>query len=218
MPQHDAKDSLAVLPWFWRDWRACTARAVLMAFDPASVTAYRELLEAMWGTDDCALPDDDATLCALAGVGEKCWRRVRQQVLRWLPKGVDGKRRQPRLSHEWAKAMTFRSKCRAGGLATAAKRYGGPPPESGPAAPAPDRSPPGSPPSSQAVARLPLGNAPPYRTPSPSPSPTPRRRRIPDPERAREARLATCAGDGCTDPLCCSTGLEAERTRKRRFG
>lgn len=148
----DAKDSLAVVPWYWRDWRASTARAVLLN-DPAAALAYRELLDAMWC--DGSLPDDDATLCALCGLDRPTWERVRESVLRWLPE-KRGRRTNTRLSHEREKALAYREGCRTGGRKTAEKRWG-----SGSRA--------SSPPTTEQVGREAVG----YRTPSPTPYPDP---------------------------------------------
>lgn len=155
--KRDAKDSLACIPWYWRDWRASTARAVLMR-DPVAALAYRELLDAMWGEPDGKLPDDDAVLVSLSGLTNRAWNRVRTKVLSFLPVGEDGKRTHPRTQHELQKALTYRERCRVGGLKTAAQRWGS-----------------GSPP----IAQLPVGNRTPSPTPSPSPSPSPEQEKTP---------------------------------------
>ncbi len=115
MARNDAKDALAVIPWYWRDWRASTARAVLLS-DPPALMAYRELLDAMWGEKDCSLPSDDASLAALAGLPLKTWKRVREKVLRFFtPNGANGLTH-PRSQHEYAKAVAYREGCRTGGV------------------------------------------------------------------------------------------------------
>ncbi len=111
----DAKDALAVIPWYWRDWRASEARATLSR-KPLAGWCYRELLDAMWGTPGCDLPDDDAQLAALAAVTDREWRSVRDLVLRFLPLDqATGRRSHPRSQHEHGKALAYRDKCRAGG-------------------------------------------------------------------------------------------------------
>lgn len=158
MARNDAKDALAVIPWYWRDWRASKARAFLIS-DPPALMAYRELLDAMWGEEGCALPSDDDSLAALCGLPLKVWMRVREKVLRFLSDDGKGRLTHPRSQHEYGKAVAYRDGCRAGGKATAAKRWGG-----------------GSRASSPPIAKQPLGN----RTPSPTP-------RIPQKESVGEA-------------------------------
>ena len=119
----DAKDALAVIPWYWRDWRASKARAVLLS-DPAALMAYRELLDAMWGEDGCFLPSDDESLAALAGLSFKGWMKVREKVLRFLSDDGNGRLTHPRSQHEYSKAVAYRDGCRRGGQKTAAKRWG----------------------------------------------------------------------------------------------
>lgn len=145
MARNDAKDALAVIPWYWRDWRASTARAVLIS-DPLAALAYRELLDAMWGEAGCSLPADDDKLAALCGLSLRAWMRVREKVLRFLPQGPDGRHSHPRSQHEYQKAVAFRESKRKGGIKTAAKRWGS---------------------NSTPVAQQPLSNR------SPSPTPTP---------------------------------------------
>ena len=147
MAKNDAKDALAVIPWYWRDWRASRARAFLIS-DPPALMAYRELLDAMWGEEGCFLPSDDENLAALAGLPIKGWMRVREKVLRFLSDDGKGRLTHPRSQHEYGKAVAYRDGCRAGGKKTAAKRWGG------------HRSA-----SSPPIAKQPV----PYRTPSPTP-------------------------------------------------
>lgn len=120
--QHDENDTLAVVPWYWRDWRASKARAV-MTLEARGV--YRELLDACWGEADCSLPNDDATLAGLAGVSESEWVKVRAQVLAWFDES-NGRISNSRAIFEWKKAKKFRSAKRVagknGGKAKAAKR------------------------------------------------------------------------------------------------
>ncbi len=117
---NDARDTLAVIPWYWRDWRASKARAVLIS-DPAALLAYRELLDALWGEADCCLPEDDESLAALAGLAPDAWSHVKERVLRFFPKGDDGRRSNPRARFEWQKAGAYREACRSGGLKRAEK-------------------------------------------------------------------------------------------------
>lgn len=154
---HDPKDVLAVVGWYWRDWRSSKARAVL---SPLARGVYRELLDAHYAERDGCLPDDDTTLAALAGVTPKVWAKVRDEILPWLPVVAPGRRQNERAGIEWGKAMSYRAACKAGGRATAAKRWGS---------------------TSQPVATLQAEQPPAYRTPSPSPSPSPITESIPSP-------------------------------------
>lgn len=110
----DARDALAVIPWYWRDWRASKARAFLVS-DPPALMAYREILDAMWGETNCSVPDDDETLAALAGLTLKAWKRVREKVMRFLIHNEAGRVTHPRSQHEYRKALAYREGCRAGG-------------------------------------------------------------------------------------------------------
>ena len=110
--QHDANDSLAVIPWYWRDWRASKARAV-MSLEARSV--FRELLDAQWAEADCALPNDDDQLAGLAGVSREQWVLVRAQVLAFFDQRADGKWSNPRTLHEWKKAKKYRRAKRVAG-------------------------------------------------------------------------------------------------------
>ena len=122
--QHDAKDTLPILPFYPRDWRSSTARAVL---SPIARLAYLELFLASWMLPDCALPDSDSQLAGLAQLTLEAWLEVRDEVLAHLPRlsESDGRRQQPRISYEWRKAMANRDASRAagkaGGEATARK-------------------------------------------------------------------------------------------------
>lgn len=123
----DAHDGLASIRWYWRDWRASTARGLL---PPVARCAYLELLFAQWGSADCTLPDDDRKLALLAGLTPGEWASVRDAVLEWLPVVAQGVRRNSRMFHEWSKAVSLREDARAsgrrGGLAAAAARRGQP--------------------------------------------------------------------------------------------
>lgn len=113
-------DVLAVIGWFWRDWRASTARA---AMSPLARGVYRELLDAHWGEKDCSLPDDDRMLAALAGVTPAEWASVREEVLPWLPINAKGRRQNHRALAAWKEALAFRKEKREAGKHGAAKRW-----------------------------------------------------------------------------------------------
>jgi uncharacterized protein YdaU (DUF1376 family) len=115
---HDAKDTLAAIPWYWRDWRASTARALL---SPLARGIYRELLDALWGQADCSLPSNERDLAALAGGQLRTWTRVSKDVLRFFDLGSDGRLRSARATHEWERAMGYRAGCRRGGQARASQ-------------------------------------------------------------------------------------------------
>lgn len=111
--KHDEKDTLAVVPWFWRDWRASKARAYFMSTkNYLGLAVYRELLDAHWGEEDCALPGDDVELAALAGVSLEEWLSVREVVCRWLDVTDDGRRRNARTFREWKLAKENRTAAR----------------------------------------------------------------------------------------------------------
>jgi len=114
--QHDVSDTLAVIPWYWRDWRASTARAAL---SPIGRYAYRELLDAHWAYPDCSLPDNDSRLAALTGLPIEAWQEIRDDVLSFIPLNEKGRRQHPRTLFEWKKARAYRAGCRAGGKARA---------------------------------------------------------------------------------------------------
>ena len=120
--QHDAKDTLPILPFYPRDWRSSTARAVL---SPLGRLAYLELLVASWMLPDCALPDSDSQLAGLAQLPIDVWRQVKNEVIVHLPRLDDGRLQQHRIAFEWRKAMANRDAARAagkaGGEATARK-------------------------------------------------------------------------------------------------
>ena len=52
----DARDSLASIRWWPKDWRASAARAAL---SPTARGVYLDLLFAQFLEPDCDLPDDD---------------------------------------------------------------------------------------------------------------------------------------------------------------
>lgn len=139
---------MAVEPWYPRDWLSSEARAVLT---PAGRSAYRDLLDASWLAGG-RLRDDDRVLQGLSGLDRGEWEAVREDVLRYFPVVEPGCRANPRQVAEYAKADAYREACRAGGKATAAKRWGG---------------------DSQAIAEQVRPNRTPTPTPSPSPTPTP---------------------------------------------
>lgn len=118
---NDAKDTLAVVPWYWRDWRASSARSVLCR-SPIAGWCYRELLDAAWGSETCDLPVDDAELAALAGVTDAEWASVKSLVLRFFRADpATGRLYHPRSRHEHGKAKAYREGCRAGGKNRASK-------------------------------------------------------------------------------------------------
>lgn len=119
MTARKPKEPLAIIHWFWRDWRASKARAVL---SPLARGIYRELLDALYGEEDCALPSDDPTLAALAGVDLPTWESVKGSVLAFLVLGRDGKFRNPRATREWRGSMKARrEKAKAGRIGASAR-------------------------------------------------------------------------------------------------
>lgn len=113
-------EPLPYVNWFWKDWRASTARALM---SPLARGVYRELLDAHYAFDDCSVPDDDAELAALAGVTPEQWSEVREVVLRWIPKWKDGKRRNTRAYEDWKKGVKARrDKAKAGRASGKARR------------------------------------------------------------------------------------------------
>jgi uncharacterized protein YdaU (DUF1376 family) len=119
--QNDAKDSLAMLPWFPRDWRASASRAVLT---PLQRGLYRELMDAAWLDGSCSLPDHDETLAALAGCPLKVWLKEREKVLACFERGEDGRLRQGRLIHVWDRSGELRLARRKAAEDTNARRWG----------------------------------------------------------------------------------------------
>jgi uncharacterized protein YdaU (DUF1376 family) len=102
-------DDLAVIPWYWRDWRASKARAKM---SPLARGVYRELLDAHYGEEDCALPADESDLAILAGVDAKTWTKVRAEILPWLPALPSGRLQNARVVFEWRAARKNRSTTR----------------------------------------------------------------------------------------------------------
>lgn len=100
-------DPLLSVRWFWKDWRASTARAVL---SPIERYAYRELLDAHYASDDCTIPDDDRLLAGLVDMTVAAWSRIRENVLAHIPPVGDGKRQHPRCLHEWNRGRDAREK------------------------------------------------------------------------------------------------------------
>lgn len=99
-------DDLASIRWWWRDWRASRARAVM---SPLARGIYRELLDAHYGEPDCALPGDDVTLAALASVPLKTWLKVKDEIAPWLPALPNGRLQNSRVKHEWTEAQELRT-------------------------------------------------------------------------------------------------------------
>lgn len=120
MASKKGKDVLACIGWWWRDWRSSSARA---AMSPLARGIYRELLDAHWGEEDCALPDDDKMLAALAGVTAEEWASVRDEILPWLPLNKNGKRQNARALVAWREARAHRKSKRAAGIRGAALRW-----------------------------------------------------------------------------------------------
>jgi uncharacterized protein YdaU (DUF1376 family) len=120
MARKKPDDVLPILGWRWRDWRASTARA---AMSPLARGVYRELLDAHWAEKDCALPDDDRVLAALAGVTLEVWQSVKAEVLPWLPLTAKGRRQNRRAFETWREAKAFRDGKREGGKKGADKRW-----------------------------------------------------------------------------------------------
>ena len=112
--QHDARDSLGMMPWYPRDWRASTARAQLTV---VGRLAYRELLDAGW-LQGGSLPSDDRSLAGLAGISLKDWARVRVEVLAYFDKGEDGRLRNRRQAWEHERAVALRDARRKGAAKT----------------------------------------------------------------------------------------------------
>lgn len=117
--QNDAKDSLAMLAWFPRDWRSSRSRDVL---SPLQRGLYRELLDAAWLDGTCSLPNEDKELAALAGCQLRVWQRVKGPILARFESGVDGRLRQSRLTYVWEHGVARRSARRKGAEETNAKR------------------------------------------------------------------------------------------------
>lgn len=111
---------LPVFGWYWRDWRASTARG---AMSPLARGIYRELLDAQYGEDDCALPDDDAKLAAMAGCDGPTWASVKAEVLPWLPLNKNGRRQNKRCLLAWKEARKFRKDRSKAGLRGAQERW-----------------------------------------------------------------------------------------------
>lgn len=100
------KEVLASVWWFWRDWRASEARAML---SPLARGIYRELLDAHYMADDCSIPGGDVALAALAAVPLKTWLKVKDEILPWLPERADGRRQNLRALTEWERAINDRT-------------------------------------------------------------------------------------------------------------
>lgn len=107
--QHDANDTLAMLPWFWRDWLAGNAKAVMSL---ECQGAYRNLIDRQWSSPDCMLPNDDDTLRAYAGATEDEWLRVRSRIMAWFDATDDGKLFNKRVRFEWKKSRSGRAEKR----------------------------------------------------------------------------------------------------------
>lgn len=116
-PKGDSSDPLASVRWYWKDWRASTARAVL---SPIERYAYRELLDAHYASDDCTIPDDPRLLAGLVDLPLRAWNRIAGAVLQHIPVTSPGKRQHPRCLVEWKKAISAREAAieagRRGGL------------------------------------------------------------------------------------------------------
>ena len=121
--QHDARDSLGMMPWYPRDWRASSARAQLST---VGRLAYRELLDAGW-LQGGSLPPDDRSLAGLAGISPKEWARVREEVLAYFDVGEDGRLRNRRQAWEHERAVSLRDARRAGAAKTNKGPQGGTP-------------------------------------------------------------------------------------------
>lgn len=218
--QHDAHDTLPVIPWYWRDWRASKARAVM---PPEVRGVYRELLDALWGEPDCSLPNDDAILAGLAGITMLDWQNVRAQVLAWFDE-TNGRITNRRALHEWKKAKKFRTASRAsgrrGGKAKAEKKLHEQQKASDPRATLAQKA---SDPPSQSLAKA--------TSPSPPPTPTPRteerraapanpllgpgdRPRLESECLALVRRMAALTGEDAVDVIARASGYEGARTTK----
>jgi uncharacterized protein YdaU (DUF1376 family) len=118
MAQHDERDSLAMLPWYPRDWRASSSRALMSSLARG---VYRELLDAAW-LEGGSLPADEPSLVALSGCTPAEWRKVGSIVLTRFEICEDGRLRQGRLSWQMAQAEALRTKRRKLAEETNAKR------------------------------------------------------------------------------------------------
>jgi uncharacterized protein YdaU (DUF1376 family) len=99
-----------MLPWYSSDWFASEAFAEMTLEAQA---AYRNLLDRLWLSGACTLPDDDTRLRTLAGASTAEWKRVGAAVrMRLVPAGP-GQVTNARLRHEWRKAMALRKVKRA---------------------------------------------------------------------------------------------------------
>lgn len=184
----DANDGLASIRWYWRDWRASTARAVL---SPLERGVYRELLDAHYASDDCTIPDDDHTLAALAGVPLATWKRMRDAVLRWIPLVAEGKRQHPKAKAVWDEGMAFRAAQRRKAEMGAGARWGGRGDAPGNAPGIPRASGDECPGHTSGNAYAMPGDA----LPSPSPSPSEEAKPQPQSARARPPGRAAAAAD-----------------------
>lgn len=218
--RHDVNDTLPIIPWYWRDWRASKARAVMA---PEVRGVYRELLDALWGEPDCSLPNDDAVLAGLAGITMEDWLNVRAQVLAWFDES-DGRFTNKRALHEWKKSKKFRAASRIsgrkGGKAKAEKKLQEQSKASDPTATLEQKA---SDPGSQSLAKSTY----PYPSPSPSPRTEERRTAPANPllgpgDRPRleteclalVRRMAALTGEDAVDVIARASGYEGAKTTK----
>lgn len=84
----------------------------VQAMHPAARAGFIYLLAAAWQTDDCSLPDDDAELAILSGLGE-LWREHAEPIRRKFHL-EQGKLKNDVLTMEWSSARhTFESRKKA---------------------------------------------------------------------------------------------------------
>ena len=103
--KRDAHDGLAMLPWYASDWLASNAHAEMPL---EAQGAYRNLIDRMWLSGTCSLPDDDTRLRTLAGASIAEWKRVVDAVRMRLEPAGPGWLTNARLRHEWRKATNLR--------------------------------------------------------------------------------------------------------------
>lgn len=107
-PESNMSDeSLAMMPWFPRDFRSATQH-----WPPEARAVYRELLDLQW--DIGYVPDDPKTIRKTCGFSLKWWR-VWEPF--WDEKFIvkDGKRINPTLEKHRVKSMILREKRRIAG-------------------------------------------------------------------------------------------------------
>lgn len=107
-----ARNPFPSFHWYPGDWLASRARATMT---PEQRAAYIDLLSHAWLADPpCTLPDNDAELAGLSGLGPEKWAEAGPVIRRWFAKRR-GRLVNEKLRETYREAVRIRAEKKAAG-------------------------------------------------------------------------------------------------------